>query len=47
VIFVSGYLDESLQPKNRRDPKMTFLPKPFTAGQLGGKIREVLDAVED
>ncbi|MGH7935575.1 MAG: response regulator, partial [Chthoniobacterales bacterium] len=44
VIFVSGYLDESLLPHDRRDPGATFLPKPFTAGQLASKVREVLDA---
>src|ERR1700720_1905011 len=29
VIFVSGYLEESLHPHDRRDPEMFFLPKPF------------------
>ena len=29
VIFVSGYLEESLLPHDRRDPGTTFLPKPF------------------
>lgn len=44
VIFVSGYLEESLLPHDRRVPGTTFLPKPFTAGQLASKVREVLDA---
>ena len=44
VIFVSGYLEESLQPNDRRDPRSTFLPKPFTPEQLASKVREVLDA---
>ncbi|MGH8165162.1 MAG: ATP-binding protein, partial [Rhodanobacteraceae bacterium] len=43
VIFVSGYLEESLLPHDRRDPGTMFLPKPFTAGQLASKVREVLD----
>ncbi|HEY2801207.1 MAG TPA: ATP-binding protein [Chthoniobacterales bacterium] len=44
VIYVSGYLEESLLPHDRRDPGTTFLPKPFTAGQLASKVREVMDA---
>ncbi len=43
VVFVSGYLDDSLHPHDRRDPETGFLPKPFTAGQLAAKVREVLD----
>jgi PAS domain S-box-containing protein len=43
VIFISGYLEESLHPLNRRDPEMYFLAKPFSAEQLGHKVREVLD----
>ena len=47
VIFVSGYLEESLHPKDRRDPGMSFLPKPFTPDQLASKVREVLDEKVD
>jgi two-component system, cell cycle sensor histidine kinase and response regulator CckA len=43
VIFISGYLDESLHPGDRRDPKMCFLAKPFNVQQLASKVREVLD----
>ncbi len=43
VIFVSGYLEESLDPGDRRDPGMRFLPKPFTAHQLATTVREALD----
>jgi two-component system cell cycle sensor histidine kinase/response regulator CckA len=43
VIFVSGYLEESLRPDDRRDPGMFFLPKPFNSEQLASKVREVLD----
>ncbi|HEY1582650.1 MAG TPA: ATP-binding protein [Chthoniobacterales bacterium] len=43
VIFISGYLEESLHPRDRREPGMCFLPKPFSADQLAGKVREVLD----
>jgi len=44
VVFVSGYLEESLHPGDRRDPDMFFLPKPFDPGQLAAKVREALDA---
>jgi PAS domain S-box-containing protein len=44
VIFVSGYLEESLHPHDRRDPEMFFLPKPFDPEQLATKVREALDA---
>lgn len=43
VVFISGYLEESLHPRDRRDPEMYFLAKPFNADQLAGKVREVLD----
>jgi two-component system cell cycle sensor histidine kinase/response regulator CckA len=44
VIFISGYLQESLNPGDRRDQDMFFLPKPFDPEQLAGKIRQALDA---
>jgi len=44
VVFISGYLQESLQPHDRRDQEMFFLPKPFDPEQLAGKIRQALDA---
>jgi CheY-like chemotaxis protein len=43
VIFISGYLEESLHPGDRRDQGMFFLPKPFDPEQLAIKIREALD----
>ncbi len=43
VIFISGYLEESLHPHDRRDPEMCFLAKPFSADQLASKVRELLD----
>jgi PAS domain S-box-containing protein len=42
VVFISGYLQESLQPGDRQDKEM-FLPKPFDPEQLAAKIREALD----
>jgi PAS domain S-box-containing protein len=43
VVFISGYLQESLQAGDRRDQEMFFLPKPFDPEQLAAKIREALD----
>ena len=45
VVFISGYLQESLHPGDRRDQEMFFLPKPFDPRQLATKIREALDAL--
>jgi two-component system cell cycle sensor histidine kinase/response regulator CckA len=44
VVFISGYLQESLQPGERNDEEMFFLPKPFDPEQLATKIRQALDA---
>jgi two-component system, cell cycle sensor histidine kinase and response regulator CckA len=43
VVFISGYLDESLQLDGSKTG-MFFLPKPFDAEQLAAKVREALDA---
>jgi CheY-like chemotaxis protein len=43
VIFISGYLEESLHPRDRLDPEMYFLAKPFSTEQLAAKVREALD----
>ena len=43
VLFISGYLEESLQPHDRCEPGMFFLPKPFDVEQLSAKVREALD----
>jgi len=46
VVFISGYLEESLHPGDRRsqETEMFFLPKPFDQEQLATKIREALDS---
>ena len=44
VLFISGYLEESLQPSDRCEPGMFFLPKPFDSEQLAAKVREALEA---
>ncbi len=43
VIFISGYLEESVHPSEQREPGTSFLAKPFDAGELGSKVRDVLD----
>src|SRR5579864_149840 len=43
VLFISGYLEESLQPADRCEPGMFFLPKPFDVEQLAAKVRQALD----
>ena len=44
VIFISGYLEESILPADRCEEGMFFLAKPFDSEQLADKVREVLDA---
>jgi len=44
VVCISGYLEESLHPGDRRDQEMFFLPKPFDPEQLATKIRQALDS---
>ena len=43
VLFISGYLEESLEPGDRCEPGMFFLPKPFDSEQLAAKVRQALD----
>jgi PAS domain S-box-containing protein len=44
VVFVSGYLSESLHAGDKIDRDTYFLPKPFDPEQLAQTIRRVLDA---
>ena len=44
VVFVSGYLEQSLHPGDRIEDGMFFLPKPFDPEQLATTIRQALDA---
>ncbi|MEN3369392.1 MAG: hypothetical protein V7609_1535 [Verrucomicrobiota bacterium] len=47
VVFISGYLEESLHPGDRHgQEEMYFLAKPFDPGQLAKKIREALDSAK-
>jgi len=43
VVFVSGYLEEMVQPRDKIDNGMFFLPKPFDPEKLAQTIRHALD----
>jgi PAS domain S-box-containing protein len=44
VLFTSGYTDDAIAQYGVLDPGVAFLPKPYTAATLIGKVREMLDA---
>jgi nitrogen-specific signal transduction histidine kinase len=44
VVFVSGYLTESLHPGDRIENGTFFLPKPFDPEQLAKTVRQALDS---
>jgi two-component system, cell cycle sensor histidine kinase and response regulator CckA len=44
VVFVSGYLEESLHPGERIENGMFFLPKPFDPEQLASTVRQAIDS---
>ncbi len=44
VIFMSGYPDAELVSARPAEEKRPFLQKPFSADDLAGKVREVLDS---
>jgi PAS domain S-box-containing protein len=44
VVFVSGYLEDSLHPGDRIENGMFFLPKPFDPEQLAKTVRQALDS---
>jgi CheY-like chemotaxis protein len=46
VVFVSGYLHESLHPGERPAGDTFFLPKPFSPEQLARTVRTALDVPE-
>jgi CheY-like chemotaxis protein len=43
VLFMSGYTDDAIVPKGVFDDPARLLTKPFRAGDLLAKVREVLD----
>jgi len=44
VLYMSGYTGDMMGRRNQLPVAASLLPKPFTASQLLGKVREVLDA---
>ena len=44
VVFVSGYLEESINPRDRIEAGTFFLSKPFDPEQLATAIRRALDS---
>jgi two-component system, cell cycle sensor histidine kinase and response regulator CckA len=44
VVFVSGYLEESINPRDRIETGTFFLSKPFDPEQLATAIRKALDS---
>jgi CheY-like chemotaxis protein len=44
VLYMSGYTDEALGRHGVLEPGIFLLQKPFRMGELGQKVREVLDA---
>ncbi|HEX6107103.1 MAG TPA: ATP-binding protein [Gemmatimonadales bacterium] len=46
VLYISGYADDAIAHHGVVEPGTDFLAKPFTAGTLVAKVREVLDARE-
>ncbi|HEX7625732.1 MAG TPA: PAS domain S-box protein [Gaiellaceae bacterium] len=44
VVYMSGHAPEAVLDGGRLDPAEFFLQKPFTAAELGGIVREALDA---
>jgi PAS domain S-box-containing protein len=44
VLFMSGYIDDSVVRQGIRDPGVAYLQKPFSPTSLAKKVREVLDS---
>ena len=44
VLYLSGYADNAVVHHGLLDAGRAFLQKPFSAGTLAHKVREVLDA---
>ncbi|MFW6437392.1 MAG: PAS domain S-box protein [Armatimonadota bacterium] len=43
ILFISGYPNERAISAGRTDERFSFLQKPFSATELGHKVREMLD----
>jgi two-component system, cell cycle sensor histidine kinase and response regulator CckA len=44
VLYMSGYTDGTIVHEGVLHPEMAFLQKPFAAGTLARRVRDVLDA---
>jgi two-component system cell cycle sensor histidine kinase/response regulator CckA len=44
ILFISGYTDNDIVKYGVLNDEVKFLQKPFTAAQLGKKVRQVLDS---
>jgi two-component system cell cycle sensor histidine kinase/response regulator CckA len=45
VLFMSGYIDESVVRQSIREKNVAYLQKPFSPMSLAKKVREVLDGL--
>jgi DNA-binding response OmpR family regulator len=43
ILYMSGYTDDAVVLHGVLAEDMAFLQKPFTAAELAGRVREVLD----
>jgi two-component system, cell cycle sensor histidine kinase and response regulator CckA len=43
VLYMSGYTADKIAHHGVLDPDTHFIPKPFTSGQLSGKVLEILE----
>jgi len=44
VLYMSGYTENAIAIRDDGDPRMAFLPKPFTPESLLRKVRETIDS---